>query len=63
MSNVQHTGTISRADADQQTEAVKKIMAEQGLNYGPAYDVYIKRQRDVTAKWVAQQELLALRND
>lgn len=35
---------ISLADADRQTEAVKKIMAEQGLNYGPAYDVYIHRQ-------------------
>lgn len=40
-----HTGTILQADADRQTEAVKKIMAEQGLNYGPAYDVYIDQQQ------------------
>lgn len=43
MTSTQHTGTISLADADRQTEAVKKIMAEQKLEFGPAYDVYIAR--------------------
>lgn len=50
MTSTQHTGTISLADADRQTEAVKEIMAEQGLDYGPAYDVYIERQQAQRAK-------------
>lgn len=49
INNIQHTGTISLADADRQTEAVKKIMTEQGLDFGPAYDVYIDREREVLA--------------
>lgn len=40
----QSTGVISQADADAQTEAVKQIMAEQKLDFGPAYDVYIARE-------------------
>lgn len=36
-----YTGTISQVDADRQTEVVKTIMTKQGLDYGPAYDVYI----------------------
>lgn len=36
---------ISREAADAQTEAVKKIMTEQGLDFGPAYDVYIREQQ------------------
>lgn len=45
MTSTRYTGTISQADADRQTEAVKEIMAEQGLDYGPAYDVYIEREQ------------------
>lgn len=45
MTNTQHTGTISQADADRQTEAVKEIMSKQGLNYGPAYDIYIDQEQ------------------
>lgn len=42
--NIQHTGrTVSVAEADRQSDAVKKIMADQKLDYGPAYDVLIKR--------------------
>lgn len=45
MTSTQHTGTISQADADRQAEAVKKIMVEQKLEFGPAYDVYIANQQ------------------
>lgn len=45
MTNTQHTGTISQVDADRQTEAVKKIMAEQKLDFGPAYNKLIERQQ------------------
>lgn len=37
--------SISQADADRQTEAVNKIMAEQKLNFGPAYNEHIARQQ------------------
>lgn len=44
--NIQHTGRIvSVAEADRQSDAVKKIMADQKLDYGPAYDVYIRREQ------------------
>lgn len=33
--------SIPQVTADAQTEAVKLIMAEQKLDFGPAYDVYI----------------------
>lgn len=38
--------TISERDAIAQTEAVKKIMAERKMDFGPAYDVYITKARD-----------------
>jgi hypothetical protein len=38
------SATISEADADAQTEAVKTIMVEQKLDFGPAYDFYIKNK-------------------
>lgn len=45
MTSTQHTDTISLADAERQAEAVRKIMAEQRLEFGPAYDEYIARQQ------------------
>lgn len=48
--------SISLADADRQTEAVKKIMVEQKLEFGPVYDVYIDREqtRKLRAEAVAR---------
>lgn len=41
--NIQHTGaTVSEADADRQTEAIKTVMAERKLDYGPALDLCIR---------------------
>lgn len=45
MTSTQHTGIISLADADRQTEAVKKIMVERKLDFGPAYGVYIDQEQ------------------
>lgn len=57
MTSTQHTGTISQADADRQTEAVKKIMMEQRLEFGPAYDAYIERQQQKKRQWGDMQPL------
>lgn len=37
------TGTISERDALWQQDEIKSIMAEQGLNFDAATNVYIKR--------------------
>lgn len=40
---VSYAGPVCpQIDADRQTDAVKKIMAEHKLDYGAAYNVYIK---------------------
>lgn len=39
--------TISEQAAVAQTEAVKRIMAEQGLDFGPANDEYIRLRQQV----------------
>ena len=41
----EHTGTISEAHATLQQERIKVIMAERGLNFGDACNVYIAEMR------------------
>lgn len=38
------TGTMSEAEADKLLENIREIMAETGLPFGPAVNVYIKRK-------------------
>ncbi len=41
---VEHTGTISEVQANVQTEAVKAVMAETGLNFGDAFNEWLRRR-------------------
>lgn len=41
---IMSTGSMTQDAADKQQEAIKKIMAERKLDYGPAIDYYIKNK-------------------
>jgi hypothetical protein len=57
---IMSTGSMTQAAADRQMEAVRKIMAERGLDYGPALNYYIKQKQGLM---VLQQTPVAVLTD
>lgn len=44
----QHTGTMTEDEAEKLAEAIRAIMEETGLPFGPAVDEYIRRKQTLT---------------
>lgn len=42
---IMSVGSMTQQQADWQQEAIRKIMAERKLDYGPAIDYYIKQRQ------------------